>query len=101
MGCNCNRKIKKVKNIAKGFTSLVVESISGKEIMKTEKYNERIELCRKCPKMILKGMNSLWCSDCGCLIIAKARVEDEVCPKGFWEITLDNKMFDENKMEKK
>lgn len=41
---------------------------------------ERLSVCAVCP--IRKGM---LCGDCGCVLQAKARLEEEVCPKGFWK----------------
>jgi len=41
---------------------------------------ERLSICSVCP--IRKGM---LCSDCGCVLQAKARLKEEECPRGFWK----------------
>jgi hypothetical protein len=88
---SCCGKVKKVieksLHIAQAYTSLAVENISGKEVMKYERTEERIEICRKCEFKNWKNNNrSLWCKLCGCYVPGKARIENENCPKGLWEI---------------
>ena len=78
MGC-CN-KAKKVlikgKNIVKGNVALAIG-------IKYEFTDSRVRICQKCEYNYWIG-RTLWCSICKCLVPAKARVEDEKCPKGFW-----------------
>ena len=81
---------KKIKNIAHGFTSLAVEKATGKEVLKYSRTDERIAICRDCEfNYWKKNKKRLWCKECGCFVPAKARVESEKCPKGFWEILND------------
>jgi hypothetical protein len=47
MGC-CGKKIKKVKTIIKGTTSLVIETVTGLEVMKSSLYDKRYKLCEQC-----------------------------------------------------
>jgi hypothetical protein len=41
---------------------------------------ERLKVCVTCPFRI-----GLLCGECGCVLQAKARLEDEECPKGYWK----------------
>ena len=66
----------KVKAIAKGYTALAI----GK---KYEFTDSRVRTCQRCEENYWIG-RTLWCSVCKCLIPAKARVEEEDCPKGYW-----------------
>ncbi len=78
MGC-CNKAktvLKKGKNIVKGYTALAI----GK---KYEFTDGRVRKCQKCQYGYWLG-RTLWCSVCKCLIPAKARVEEEKCPKNKW-----------------
>ncbi len=76
MSC-CGKTIKKVKNIAIGYSNLVAD-------IKFEFTDDRIRACQQCDKNYWIG-KSLWCSICKCFIPAKARVEDEKCPLGKWK----------------
>lgn len=40
---------------------------------------ERLKVCVECPKMS-KGV----CTSCGCVLQAKARIEEEECPDDKW-----------------
>jgi hypothetical protein len=94
MSCNCKKAAKAIKgaavkgsHIAQGFTSLSVEKLTGKEVLKYARTDERIKICRTCEFNDWRNNNKrLWCGECGCFVPAKARVKDEKCPKGFWEI---------------
>ncbi len=66
------RVVKKARNISIGFTNLLIGKNSDQII-------RRLEICNTCEK-------TLWCSICKCFIPAKARVEDEKCPKNKWPI---------------
>ncbi len=82
MGCCGKTKrrirsgVKKTKQIAEGFANLA----RGKRFEFT---NERISTCRKC-EFNYWIKQSLWCSICKCFIPAKARVEENTCPKNYW-----------------
>jgi len=75
MGC-CGKGVKKVKNIAKGYTALV-------RGIKYEFTDGRVRICQKCDKNYWVG-KTLWCSICKCYIPAKARVAEEKCPLDKW-----------------
>lgn len=72
MGC-----CKKIKNIAIGYTNLA-------RGVKYEFTDDRVRACQKCDWRYWIG-RTLWCRVCKCFIPAKARVENEKCPKGFWK----------------
>lgn len=40
---------------------------------------ERLKICTRCPFRC-----GFLCCECGCVLQAKARLEDEECPKEFW-----------------
>lgn len=40
---------------------------------------ERLKICNIC-----KYRKGMICSDCGCILQAKARLIEDDCPKGFW-----------------
>ena len=71
------RVINKAGNIVKGYTALA----TGK---KYEFTDGRIRVCRKCEDNYWIG-RVIFCSICKCPIPAKARVENEKCPKGKWD----------------
>ena len=97
MPCGCKKAASAIKgaavkggHIAQGFTSLGVEKLTGKEVMKYERTDERIAICRSCEFADWRNNKKrLWCGQCGCFVPWKARVENEKCPKGFWEILND------------
>lgn len=45
-------------------------------------YEERMEICNKCPFVL--GRKVPICSRCGCLLKIKARFEIFDCPEGKW-----------------
>ena len=75
MGC-CGKGIKKVKNIAKGYVALARN-------VKYEFTDDGVRKCQECEHNYWIG-KTLWCSICKCYIPAKARVEEEKCPKDYW-----------------
>lgn len=75
MSC-CGGIAKKVRQIATGYTNL----IRGK---KYEFTDDRVRVCQKCEFNYWLG-RKLFCSICKCLIPAKARVEENTCPKKLW-----------------
>ncbi len=40
---------------------------------------KRLDYCLHCPFRV-----GVTCGECGCLLQAKARLEEETCPKYFW-----------------
>lgn len=67
----------KAKQIIEGYSNLV----TGK---KYEFTDDRIRVCQKCEDNYWIK-RTLWCSICKCYIPAKARVKENLCPKGFWK----------------
>jgi len=66
------RTIRKIKHIIRGWNAF----ISGKT---PEFARKRLSICRKC------NSNKWWiCSECGCPLAAKTRVEEEFCDIGKW-----------------
>lgn len=47
----------------------------------TEEYHKRLEICRSCP-----NYNDLFymCKLCGCITVAKAKLETQKCPDNKW-----------------
>lgn len=43
--------------------------------------NQRLDICKQCPKLI-KLTNQ--CSECGCFMVAKTKLEKATCPLGKW-----------------
>lgn len=56
--------------------------------MKITDYKERIDICRKCDQL---NPILVQCKVCGCLLHLKARMQDQDCPKGKWDLTDPNK----------
>ena len=80
MSCCGGKIIRKTGNIIKGNVALLIG-------IKYEFTDNRIRICQQCTKDKDGGYwigRTLWCKICKCLIPAKARVEDEHCPKGKW-----------------
>ena len=75
MGC-CGGAKKKAVNIAKGYVALARKK-------KFEFTDDRVRTCQDCDYRKWLG-KTLWCKICKCYVPAKARVEDEKCPKDFW-----------------
>lgn len=45
--------------------------------------NERLTLCGTCDRKVKTSLGDA-CGECGCILDAKARVEDEHCDLGRW-----------------
>ena len=73
----CGKTIQTVKNITQGYKNLA----TGK---KYEFTDTRVRACQKCEFNYWIG-KKLFCSICKCFIPAKARAEDNTCPKGKWD----------------
>ncbi len=93
MPCGCKKAAEAIKkaavtggHIAQGFGSLGIEKVTGKEVLKYARTDERIAICRDCEFADWRNNKKrLWCAQCGCFVPAKARVENEKCPKGKWD----------------
>lgn len=46
---------------------------------RSELAKERLKICFQCPFRKI-----VFCGVCGCELHAKAELEDEECPKGYW-----------------
>ena len=46
--------------------------------------NSRLEICSKCNEKANLTKNVEICSECGCILKAKARIEEESCYLGKW-----------------
>lgn len=76
------------KNLAKFSWKLLKHinekiSIDGIEslLVTTEIYNQRIEICKSCPKFDEKKIK---CTECGCYLPVKAKVLFDDCPLDKW-----------------
>lgn len=82
MGCCGNntgrgeKLFSKTRQIATGFSRLA-------RGVKSKYTRERIETCHKCEFNYWVGRN-LFCSICACYIPAKARADENSCPKKKW-----------------
>jgi ribosomal protein L37E len=68
--------VNKIINIIKGHYN----SWLGKE---QELYNKRISVCNECDLKLHTTIGDI-CSECGCPLQAKTRVEDEKCDLDKW-----------------
>ena len=74
---SCWKMVKKLINIVKGWWFYLFN--------KNEKLaNTRITICNKCDKKMHIDMVGDICSECGCVLSAKARVKDEKCELNKW-----------------
>jgi predicted RNA-binding Zn-ribbon protein involved in translation (DUF1610 family) len=64
-----------VLHFAKAMTKWVR---AGTPVCSKEEYIKRRQICAKCS-------NGWTCPICGCQLWAKAAVETEDCPKGYWK----------------
>ncbi len=69
-----------------------------------EVYEERLEICKKCPfydpegkskGAVVKGSPS--CSSCGCPMATKLRALSTNCPEGLWSAVMDEDLEDKVK----
>jgi hypothetical protein len=47
---------------------------------------ERLRICKQCPKVKIVAGLLMQCQMCGCIMNAKARLEKSQCPIGKWPI---------------
>lgn len=52
--------------------------------VQTEFEKERLEICNCCEHRVQIGKNIYMCSQCGCIIKSKVKVEDEQCLLKKW-----------------
>lgn len=69
--------LKKISNILKGWYFKVFNK--NKKLA-----NKRISVCNKCEERMHIDIVGDICSRCGCVLSAKARVEDEECELNKW-----------------
>lgn len=66
--------MRKIRNILLGWWYMITNH-------NDRMARERLKVCVKCPYR--KG---LFCSECGCVLNAKARIDQEDCPKKLWPL---------------
>jgi len=86
--------IEQGKNLAKFSWKLIKylqESTDGEEnknlIVSEKLYNERIEICKSCPKF---DKNQDRCIECGCYLPVKAKFIIDDCPLNKWTMSEDD-----------
>lgn len=95
MGCNCNKNnnnnqmtlSKKMKlqslewqKVLKQFaTSMIKWTKEGLPTVTKQKHDERYNTCLSCDKY-----DNHRCSECGCVVYVKCKLETEHCPTGKW-----------------
>lgn len=67
--------MQKLINILKGWARFLF-------LPRSKMAKERLEICFECQYRF-----GIVCSLCGCHLISKAELEEEDCPKGFWNKT--------------
>lgn len=78
---------------AASFASHVTSVMSGGRQLSDQEYEARLAICRGC-EMYDEGT----CKACGCKLmssiplLAKARWESSVCPRGYWPATTDSRI---------
>ena len=77
MAC-CEKTTKKIKNVAAGYTNLVLNR-------HVEMAKKRAVICVGCIYNYYLG-RTLWCKICKCWIPAAVRAGQKECPKGFWKL---------------
>lgn len=73
----CWKMVKKIKNIIKGWYYKFFNKHD-------ELANKRIAICRGCTSKIHIDKVGDICAECGCILDAKARVQDEYCELNKW-----------------
>jgi len=72
----------KIGNILEGWKNLIWANPQVEKIAKT-----RLEICGECPKRSNYPQETTLkstCTECGCIIEAKTRSINSVCPLGKW-----------------
>lgn len=88
--------IEKIKNFSIFLKKSILFFINIKKnnyFVNEKVYNERVDICRNCPKKIYTKKNYFFFKTevcdikrggCGCYIKKKAKIEFEDCPYNFW-----------------
>jgi hypothetical protein len=72
----------KVRNLFNSIKNIAIDTSNGKEIIVSDEiYNQRVDTCMNCP-FLSDDKNS--CTQCGCIIKAKAKFKSNECPKNYW-----------------
>ena len=74
---SCRKMVKEIVNIIKGWYFKIFNKNEQLAI-------KRIAICNKCNERIHIDMLGDICDICGCVLAAKARVEDEQCELNKW-----------------
>tara|TARA_B100000768_G_C11280315_1_gene378197 strand:+ start:1668 stop:1907 length:240 start_codon:yes stop_codon:yes gene_type:complete len=71
----------KPREIVEGFTNLAKSKAGVYEDEIEKMFDSRISICHTCPS---RSENNR-CTECGCILAAKARSKTSDCPLGKWE----------------
>ena len=74
---SCRKMVKELINIVKGWYFKIFNK--NEQLAK-----KRIAICNKCDKRLHIDIVGDICDMCGCVLTAKARVEDEQCELNKW-----------------
>lgn len=72
----------KVRNLFNSIKNIAIDTSNGKEIIVSDEiYKQRVDTCMNCP--FLSDDKNI-CTQCGCIIKAKAKFKSNECPKNYW-----------------
>jgi len=80
-GPDIRMHMSQIKNIIQGWINVIIPNTRIEAIAKG-----RLEECIKCPSQELEFGITV-CGACGCPLLAKARSEEDLCPRGRWNET--------------
>ncbi|WP_304335015.1 hypothetical protein [Conchiformibius steedae] len=83
----CNKKWQRAISGAVGLGKIITRT----DPAAADTIERRLAVCGTCPalnQLIPRGAGMVGigdtCTDCGCVLLAKARIQGETCPKGKW-----------------
>ena len=71
---------------------------SGFKLASDDKINRRLAICSDCKLFDEKAER---CTNCGCFVKVKARIDSDVCPVGRWEMSDEQLLADANSKTRK
>lgn len=80
----------KMKEAFKTFKNVTSKALEGEQIIDKELAKERMLICEKC--IFFKPARKQ-CVVCGCFISLKAPLVAADCPRGYWELKMENEIF--------